>query len=76
MSKTSDKPEVSTGRVKADTARIDRLKEQLRSTTPEVDFARIKIMKEVYENTQGDQNIMRRAKFMATLLERKEALHR
>ena len=58
--------------VKADKARVDRLKEQLRSTTPEVDFERIRIMKEVYESTQGDQNIMRRAKFMATLLERKK----
>ena len=29
-------------------------------------------MEEVYAKTQGDQNIMRRAKFMATLLERKK----
>ena len=29
-------------------------------------------MEEVYASTQGDQNIMRRAKFMATLLERKK----
>ncbi len=62
----------TTGRVTADTARVDRLKEQLRSTPAEVDFERIRIMKEVYERTQGDQNIMRRAKFMATLLERKK----
>ena len=62
----------STARVKADTARVDRLKEQLRSTPAEVDFERIRIMEEVYEATQGDQNIMRRAKFMATLLERKK----
>ena len=62
----------STARVKADKARIDRLKEQLRSTPAEVDFERIRIMEEVYAATEGDQNIMRRAKFMATLLERKK----
>ena len=62
----------STGSVKVDKDRIDRLKEQLRSTPAEVDFERIRIMEEVYAATQGDQNIMRRAKFMATLLERKK----
>lgn len=51
-----------TAKVAADTARVDRLKEQLRSTPAEVDFERIRIMKDVYESTQGDQNIMRRAK--------------
>ena len=72
MKKTSDSGESSTARVKADKARIDRLKEQLRSTPAEVDFERIRIMEEVYAATQGDQNIMRRAKFMAALLERKK----
>ena len=62
----------STGRVNADKARIDRLKEQLRSTPAEVDFERVRIMAEVYEDTAGYQNIIRRAKFMATLLERKK----
>ncbi|MBK5105373.1 MAG: hypothetical protein JJE42_14085 [Burkholderiales bacterium] len=62
----------STAQVKADKGRIDRLKEQLRSTPAEVDFERIRIMEEVYAATQGDQNIMRRAKFMATLFERKK----
>jgi pyruvate-formate lyase len=66
----------TTARVKADKERIDRLKEQLRSTTPEVDFERIRIMEEVYAATQGDPNIMRRAKFMAALLQRKKTLHR
>ena len=60
------------GMLHRDKARIDRLKEQLRSTPAEVDFERIRIMEEVYAATQGDQNIMRRAKFMATLLERKK----
>ncbi len=59
-------------RVKVDKARIDRLKEQLRSTPAEVDFERVRIMHEVYEDTAGYQQIIRRAKFMATLLERKK----
>ena len=63
---------MSTATVKVDTARIDRLKEQLRSTPAEVDFERVRIMAEVYEDTAGYQQIIRRAKFMATLLERKE----
>ena len=62
----------STGRVTADKARIDRLKELLRSTPAEVDFERVRIMEEVYEDTAGYQQIIRRAKFMATLLERKK----
>ena len=63
---------ILTGKVKADKARIDRLKEQLRSTPAEVDFERVRIMAEVYEDTVGYQQIIRRAKFMATLLERKK----
>ena len=59
-------------RIKADKDRIDRLKEQLRSTPQEVDFERVRIMAEVYEDTAGYQQILRRAKFMATLLERKK----
>ena len=38
----------------------------------EVDFERVRIMAEVYEDTAGYQQIIRRAKFMATLLERKK----
>ena len=62
----------TTAKVKADKERIDRLKEQLRRTPPEVDFERVRIMEEVYDDTAGDQQILRRAKFMATLLERKK----
>ena len=62
----------STGCVTVDTARIDRLKEQLRSTPQEVDFERVRIMAEVYEDTAGDPQILRRAKFLATLLARKK----
>jgi len=72
MEKTMDTKKSVTGRVKADKARIDRLKEQLRSTPQEVDFERVRIMEEVYEDTAGYQQIIRRAKFMATLLERKK----
>jgi trans-4-hydroxy-L-proline dehydratase len=72
MEKTKDAKKSSTGQVKADKARIDRLKEQLRSTPAEVDFERVRIMHEVYEDTAGYQQIIRRAKFMATLLERKK----
>jgi len=62
----------STARVKADDARIDRLKEQLRSTPQDLDFERVRVMAEVYEDTAGDSQILRRAKFMATLLEKKK----
>jgi formate C-acetyltransferase len=62
----------STGSVKADKDRIDRLKEQLRSTPAEVDFERVRIMAEIYEDTAGDQQVLRRAKFFAALLERKK----
>jgi len=63
---------ISTGSVKADKDRIDRLKEQLRSTPQGLDFERVRIMAEVYEETEGDAQILRRAKFMATLLDRKK----
>jgi formate C-acetyltransferase len=72
MEKTKNAKKSSTGRVTVDNARIDRLKEQLRSTPQEVDFERVRIMAEVYEDTAGYQQIIRRAKFMATLLERKK----
>ena len=38
-------PYAGTAKVTADKARIDRLKEQLRSTPAEVDFERVRIMK-------------------------------
>jgi hypothetical protein len=53
---------MSTATVKVDQARIDRLKEQLRSTPAEVDFERVRIMEEVYEDTAGYQQIIRRAR--------------
>ena len=73
MKKGNDSKKSSTGRVKADKARIDRLKEQLRSTPAEVDFERIRIMEEVYAGHCTATRISCvRAKFMATLLERKK----
>jgi formate C-acetyltransferase len=72
-SATMEEPRTATtGRVTADRARVDRLKEQLRSTPYEVDFERVRIMEEVYDDTAGDPQILRRAKFFATLLERKK----
>ena len=62
----------STAQVKADNARIDRLKEQFMSTPQTIDSERVRVMTEVYEDTAGSQQIIRRAKFMATLLERKK----
>jgi formate C-acetyltransferase len=62
----------STARVKADNARIDRLKEQLLSTPQALDNERVRIMAEVYEKTAGYQQIIRRAKFFEQLIERKK----
>ena len=67
-----EETKISTGYVKANNERIDRLKEQLRTTPAEVDFERVRIMEEVYDDTAGYQQIIRRAKFMATLLEKKK----
>ena len=72
MKKTNTTNAASTAQVKADKARIDQLKELLRSTPQDLDFERVRIMAEVYEDTTGDNQILRRAKFMATLLERKK----
>jgi len=43
----------STGMVNADTKRIDQLKELYRSVPMKLDFERMRIMKEVYEDTVG-----------------------
>ena len=52
--------------------RIDALKEQLRSTPVEVDYDRMVIMRDVYEETVGYQEVIRRAKLFEALVERKE----
>jgi len=62
----------STGRVKADDARIDRLKARHMNTPQEIDNEGIRIMAEVYEGTAGYQQIIRRATFFAELIERKK----
>ena len=63
---------MSTATVKATTARVDRLKEQFLSTPQTIDNERVRFMHEVYEDTVGYQNIIRRAKFLAYVLENKK----
>jgi pyruvate formate-lyase/glycerol dehydratase family glycyl radical enzyme len=72
MTKTKDAKKSSTGRVTVDNARIDRLKEQHMSTPQAIDNERVRFMKEVYEDTAGYQNIIRRAKFLAHVLDNKK----
>ena len=62
----------SGGRIKVDADRVDRLKRQHMSTPQEIDSERIRIMEKVYEGTAGYQQIIRRAKFFAELIERKK----
>jgi len=61
-----------TAKVSADDKRVDALKELIRSTPQELDFERIRVMKEVYEDTGGEPQIMRRAKYLAAMLEKKK----
>jgi formate C-acetyltransferase len=70
--KTKKNINANTAKVNTDTARIDKLKELYRSVPMQLDFERIRIMKETYENTAGYQQIIRRAKFLATVLDRKK----
>ena len=58
---------VSTGRVTVDDARIDRLKELLRSTPLDLDFERVRLMHEMYGESAGDHQLLRRAKFLAAV---------
>jgi formate C-acetyltransferase len=64
--------ETSTASVNADDARIDALKEQLRSTPQEVDYERHIILRDVYEATAGYDQIIRRAKLIEATVERKQ----
>ncbi len=70
--KLDGKPYEGTARVNANDARIDVLKELMRSTPADVDLERVIVMKEVYEATEGYPNVIRRAKFFAELLDRKK----
>src|SRR4051812_15458702 len=72
MTTTKKTQQPSTAKVKAEQGRIDQLKELLRSTPQDLDFERVRVMAEVYEDTAGDNQILRRAKFMAALLDRKK----
>ena len=62
----------STAKVNTDDARIDALKEQLRSIPWEVDYGRHVIMRDSYEETVGFQEVIRRARLMEAMVERKE----
>ena len=62
--------------IKVDNERVDRLKERHISTPQEIDNERVRIMAEVYEDTAGYQQIIRRAKFFEQLIETEEAVHR
>ena len=68
MNKTVTSPNTAT--VNADDARIDALKEQLRSTPRKVDYERHIVMRDVYEDSVGYQQIIKRAKLMEALFER------
>lgn len=70
--KLGGEPYAGTAKVKPSNEKIDTLKELLRSTPQDLDFERVRIMYEVYDDTEGDTQILRRAKFMATLLEKKK----
>ena len=59
-------------RVKVDNERVDRLKERHMSTPQEIDNERVRIMAEVYEDSAGYQQIIRRAKFFEQVVERKK----
>jgi len=61
-----------TAGVNASDERIIELKEVLRSTPQEVDYDRMIIMRDVYEDTVGFQEIIRRAKLIEATVERKE----
>ena len=61
-----------TAKVTAADARIDALKEELRSTPQTLDFERIRIMYDVYKDTIGRDQIIRRATFLAEVLDRKK----
>ncbi|MGI9626218.1 MAG: pyruvate formate lyase family protein, partial [Longimicrobiales bacterium] len=62
----------STATVKADDARIDALKEQLRTTPQEVDYERHIILRDVYAETAGYAQVIRRAKLIEAVVERKQ----
>ncbi|MEN8132564.1 MAG: pyruvate formate lyase family protein [Pseudomonadota bacterium] len=62
----------TTGRVKVDNDRIDRLKEQHMSTLADISSERNRLIKKMYEDTAGYQQIIRRAKCLAYVLENKE----
>jgi len=71
MAKTKDLSP-STAKVNPDDKRIDALKEQLRTNPWEVDYERHVIMHDVYKKNVGVQQIIKRAKLMEAMMERKK----
>ena len=71
--KTESDPRSSfTAQVTVDDAKIDRLKEQHMSTPADISSERNKLLMKVYEETAGSQQIIRRAKSLAYVLDNKE----
>jgi len=71
MAKTKDL-NPSTAKVNAAAARVDALKELIRTDPKELDFERVRLMKEVYEEYVGEDQIIRRSRFLETVLDRKK----
>jgi formate C-acetyltransferase len=71
MAKTKDL-NPSTAKVNADDKRIDRMKEELLSAPQTLSFERVMVMYDVYRDTVGEDQIMRRVKFLAAMLDRKK----
>ena len=72
MSKTNDLHPSTAKIVNHGDERIDALKEQLRSTPQEVDYERHIIMRDVYEETAGVNEMIRRARLTEAMVERKK----
>ena len=72
MAKKKDLSESTAKIVNHGDARIDALKEQLRSTPQEVDYERHIIMRDVYEETAGVNEMIRRARLIEATVERKK----
>ena len=71
--KTESDPRSSfTAQVTVDDGKIDRLKEQHMSTPADISSERNRLLMKVYEETAGSQQIIRRAKSLAYVLDNKE----
>ena len=68
----AEKSNASTAKVNADDKRIDWMKEELLSAPQTLSFERVMVMYDVYRDTVGEDQIMRRVKFLAAMLDRKK----